>query len=380
MKLWLVSLFSLIALVLGSGETFAHKPSDSYLRLTIEEHTIQGQWDIALRDLDHAMGLDGNDDGTITWGEVRGQHEAITNYALSRLNLNVGDSPCSNHIERHLVDHHSDGAYAVLQFSIHCPTIPKLTNLHYGLFFDVDPLHRGLLQVTHPSGTQTAVLSPEQPTVQLSGTTNSFWQEFLQFSKEGVWHIWIGYDHILFLISLLLPAVLWWRSGQWQPVESFKNVLREVISIVTAFTMAHSVTLSLAALEIVTLPSRWVESVIAGSVVLAALHNLFPIIQIRRWIVGLVFGLVHGFGFASVLADLGLPTSSMFVALAGFNIGVEVGQLVIVAAFLPLAYAVRHSWTYRRLAVQFGSVCIAGLAFIWFIERSLNLQLTNWLW
>ena len=380
MKRWMISLLSCILLVLASGETFAHKPSDSYLRLTVEEHTIQGQWDIALRDLDHAMSLDRNDDGTITWGEVRNQHDAIASYALSRLNLNAANSPCSNHIERHLVDHHSDGAYAVLEFSIHCATPPSILNLDYGLFFDVDPLHRGLLQVTHPSGIQTAIFSPEQSTIQLNLTAQTSWREFLEFGREGIWHIWIGYDHILFLISLLLPAVLWWRSGQWQPVESLKDVLREVFSIVTAFTLAHSVTLSLAALEIVTLPSQLVESVIAGSVVLAALHNLFPIIQVRRWIVGLIFGLVHGFGFASVLADLGLPPSSMFIALAGFNIGVEVGQLMIVGAFLPLAYAVRHSWTYRHLAVQFGSVCIATLAFIWFIERSLNLELINWFW
>jgi HupE/UreJ protein len=380
MKHWVLPLFSFLFLVLCSSETLAHKPSDSYLRLTIEEHSIQGQWDIALRDLDHAISLDGNDDGTITWGEVRAQHNAITSYALSRLQLNADDSPCSNHIESHLVDHHSDGAYAVLRFSVHCSTTPLVLALGYGLFFDVDPLHRGLLQVITQFRTQTAVLSPEQPTVQLNLATNSFWREFLEFGWEGVWHIWIGYDHILFLISLLLPAVLWWNAGRWEAVGSFREVLREVLSIVTAFTLAHSITLSVAALELVTLPSRWVESVIASSVVLAALHNLFPVIQVRRWIVGLVFGLVHGFGFASVLADLRLPASSMFVALAGFNVGVEAGQLVIVGAFLPLAYAIRHSWTYRYLAVQFGSACIAGFAFTWFIERSLDLQLPNWFW
>jgi len=380
MKPWFVSIISLILLLLCSGLSFAHKPSDSYLRLTVDESIIQGQWDIALRDLEHAIGLDGNDDGTITWGEVRTRHDAIASYALSRLQLNEANSQCWTHMQSHLIDHHSDGAYAVLQFSIHCPTIPTILNLRYGLFFDVDPLHRGLLQVTHQSRTQTAVLSPEQPTVQLDLRTNSSWREFLEFGREGVWHIWIGYDHILFLITLLLPAVLWWKAGQWQAVESFRPALREVLSIITAFTLAHSITLSLAALEVVTLPSQWVESVIAGSVVFAALHNLFPIIQVRRWIVGFVFGLVHGFGFASVLADLALPLTSMFVALAGFNIGVEVGQLCIVSAFLPLAYAIRHSWTYRYLAVQFGSVCIAGVAFIWFLERSLDLQLTNWLW
>jgi len=380
MKHWVFSLFSLMLLVVCSSETFGHKPSDSYLRLTIDENTIQGQWDIALRDLDHAISLDGNDDGRITWGEVRARHDAIASYALSRLLLTEARSPCSNKVENHLVDHHSDGSYAVLQFSMHCPTIPKSLNFHYGLFFNIDPLHRGLLQISHQSRTQTAVFSPEQPTVQLDLTTTSSWREFLEFAREGVWHIWIGYDHILFLISLLLPAVLWWRAGQWQAVKSFGQVFREVLSIITAFTLAHSITLSVAASEFVTLPSRWVESVIAGSVVLAALHNLFPMIRVRRWIVGFVFGLVHGFGFASVLADLTLPATSMFVALAGFNIGVEVGQLFIVGVFLPLAYAIRHSWTYRCLAVQVGSVCIVGLASIWFIERSLNISLSNWLW
>ncbi|HBP87999.1 MAG TPA: HupE/UreJ family protein [Nitrospirales bacterium] len=380
MNPWFVVLLSPILPWLCSDIAVAHKPSDSYLRLAIEESTIQGQWDIALRDLDYAMGLDGNDDGTITWGEVRAQQAKISSYALSRLQLEVGHSGCWNHIQNLLIDHHSDGAYAVLMFSANCPTTPRLLSLRYRLFFDIDPLHRGLLQITHQSRTQTGVFSPDQIEVNLDLTRNTFWQEFRNFGREGVWHIWIGYDHILFLISLLLPAVLWWEAGQWLAVDSFGPAFREVLSIITAFTLAHSITLSLAALELVTLPSQWVESVIAGSVVLAALHNLFPVIQIRRWIVGFIFGLVHGFGFASVLADLRLPASSMFVALGGFNIGVEVGQLVIVGVFLPLAYATRHSWTYRCLVMQLGSGCIAGLALIWIIERSLDLQLTNWLW
>lgn len=375
-----VALVSSILLLLCPDITVAHKPSDSYLRLQINENAINGQWDIALRDLDYAMGLDANDDGALSWGEVRTQQDNISSYALSRLQLNVADTGCSNQLHNLLIDHHSDGAYAVLQFSANCPTRPTNLHVQYGLFFDLDSLHRGLLQIHHESTTQTAVFSPEQSAEQFDLTTHTFWREFFEFGREGVWHIWIGYDHILFLISLLLPSVLLWKSGQWEGAESFRQVLSEVLSIITAFTLAHSITLSVATMGLVTLPSRWVESVIAGSVVLAALHNLFPVIHIRRWIVGFVFGLIHGFGFASVLTDLRLPTTSLFVALAGFNIGVEAGQLVIVSAFLPLAYAIRHSWSYRYLAMQLGSTCIAGLALIWLIERSLNLSLTNWLW
>jgi hypothetical protein len=216
--------------------------------------------------------------------------------------------------------------------------------------------------------------------MQLDFSSSTTWREFSQFAHEGIWHIWIGYDHILFLISLLLPAVLCWRDGQWEAVDSFGRAGAEVLKIVTSFTVAHSLTLSLSALHLVTLPSRWVESVIAGSVVLAALHNLYPVVPIRRWIVAFGFGLIHGFGFASVLTELALPTTSMFITLAGFNIGVEVGQLAIVSAFLPLAFAIRHSWTYRYFAMQLGSTCIAGFALIWLIERSLGLRLTDWLW
>nr|MBA3614218.1 HupE/UreJ family protein [Nitrospirales bacterium] len=297
MRHWLIGLFVFSLNLLDTGSAYAHKPSDSYLRVTVHEHSIEGQWDMALRDLDYAIGLDGNADGEITWGEMRSRHSAIASYALSRLRISNQNSTCWNNVTGHLIDHHSDGAYAVLKFSANCSGIPKTLAINYGLLFDVDPLHRGLLRIEHQGHTQTAIFSPEQPHAQFDLLGTSKWREFLQFVHEGIWHIWIGYDHILFLISLLLPSVLLWKSGQWEGAESFRQVLSEVLSIITAFTLAHSITLSVATMGLVTLPSRWVESVIAGSVVLAALHNLFPVIHIRRWIVGFVFGLIHGFGF-----------------------------------------------------------------------------------
>ena len=148
-----------------------------------------------------------------------------------------------------------------------------------------------------------------------------------------------------------------------------------MLRIVTAFTVAHSITLSLATLGLVTLPSRIVESSIAASVVLAALNNVYPVAHGRRWMVAFGFGLLHGFGFASVLVDLGLPQGALALALLGFNLGVECGQLAIVAAFLPLAYAVRRSWFYRRVVLLGGSLVIAVVASVWFVERAFNLKL-----
>jgi HupE / UreJ protein len=133
--------------------------------------------------------------------------------------------------------------------------------------------------------------------------------------------------------------------------------------------------LSLASLGVVSLPSRWVESAIALSVVLAALNNLRPVFQGRRWTVAFGFGLIHGFGFASVLTELGLPQDTLLLALVGFNLGVEAGQLAIVAAFLPLAYWLRTGWLYQRLVMRGGSMLIVLIAGIWLVERVFDLKL-----
>ncbi|MGH8809316.1 MAG: HupE/UreJ family protein, partial [Noviherbaspirillum sp.] len=195
------------------------------------------------------------------------------------------------------------------------------------------------------------------------------------YVQEGVWHIWIGFDHILFLLALLLPAVARRQRYAWQAVDAFKPAFWNVFKIVTAFTVAHSITLTLATLGVVSLPSRLVESVIAASVVAAALNNVSPIVSERRWAIAFAFGLVHGFGFASVLSDLGLPQHALVLALVGFNLGVEVGQLAIVAVFLPLAYALRYTFIYRRVVLLGGSLLIASLAAVWFVERAFDMRL-----
>lgn len=370
-----VSLCVVALLMIFSQLVFAHKASDSYLRFNIDGEIILGQWDIALRDLDYAIGLDRSKDGQITWGELRAQHHAITNYAFSRLQLSGNGNPCRHNATEHLVDHHTDGAYAVLSFSVDCPETVNILEIKYDFLFDLDRLHRGLLQVENNGHVQIGVFSPTQQITQLDLNKRAPWSEFLQFGREGVWHIWIGFDHILFLISLLLPAVLLRKNNNWHVQESFRTSLWEVFKIVTAFTLAHSITLSLAVLGYVNLPSRWVESVIAVSVIIAALHNLYPVIYKRLWVMTFIFGLIHGLGFASVLIDLGLPLKSLALALIGFNLGVEAGQLVIVGLFIPLAFMVRHSWFYQRLILRFGSILIACLALIWLLERSMDVSL-----
>jgi len=369
-RLLLAIVFVLLAL-----PARAHKPSDSYLTLVTDGMAIDAQWDIALRDLDFAIGLDTNGDAEITWGELRARHEEIAAYALPRLAISTEGRACPATLTQHLVDDHTDGAYAVLRFRAECGGPFRVLHLRYSLFFDLDPQHKGLLRLEYQGKSTTAIFGTEKASQEFSLAAPSRLTQFIDYVGEGVWHIWIGFDHILFLVALLLPAVAYRFRQEWRPVDAFRPAFWNVFGIVTAFTVAHSITLTLATLGVVNLPSRLVESVIAASVVIAALNNLYPIFSERRWTMAFAFGLVHGFGFASVLADLGLPSDALVLALVGFNAGVELGQLAIVAAFLPLAYALRRTGLYRHLLLTGGSLLIALLAGIWLAERAFDLAL-----
>jgi HupE / UreJ protein len=368
---------------LTSTNALAHKPSDSYLTMSVPKDgsDVAVRWDIALRDLDYVLQLDRDNDGALTWGEVRSRGDDITKYAMANLVISSKDKPCALTTTAPMqLDKHSDGTYAVLSVSAACGTaLSDALQVKYSLLFDVDPSHRGLVQWLPPGEKEalSVILGTETATQNLPFKPPSQWESFKQYVVEGVWHIWIGFDHILFLLSLLLPAVLIFKKinniKQLQPVESFWGAFKEVLKVVTAFTLAHSITLSLAALGYVSLPSRLVESVIAASIIVAAISNIRGNLDTQRWVMAFGFGLIHGFGFASVLADLGLPQNALVAALIGFNVGVELGQLAIVAVFLPLAFWLRATKFYQVGVFKWGSVLIALMALYWFVQRAFDL-------
>ncbi|MGH8018428.1 MAG: HupE/UreJ family protein [Opitutaceae bacterium] len=236
-------------------------------------------------------------------------------------------------------------------------------------FFEFDPKHKVVTSLEAGGETKVGLLSYNNPRWEVALRAPGALGQFAKFTWEGVWHIWIGIDHILFLLALLLPAVLHYENGRWHPVGNFREALINVLKVVTAFTVAHSVTLSLAALHLVTLPAKFVESVIALSVLLAALNNIWPVVRDRTWMVAFGFGLIHGFGFANVLADLALPAGTLAIALVSFNIGVELGQLAIVAVFFPLAFLVRRRGFYQPVKLRFGSALISVIALGWIVQR-----------
>lgn len=397
-----------LALCLGwlPLSVLAHKESDAYLNLrsdSADHHRLRGQWDIALRDLDYAIGIDGNHDGAITWGEVQARRTAIEQYALSRLQIKGDGLTCTLQPAGQKIDDHTDGAYDVIFFDAVCDkNIPSKLTIIYNLMYDLDPYHRGIVTIHADGKVAGAVLGPEHPVATLDLHDPNRWGEFKSFLVDGIWHIWTGIDHILFLLSLLLPAVLIRRrndpvqpglrgtaaladgSGtlmalaphagryRWEAVQTFWPAFLEVIKIVSAFSLSHSITLSLAVLGFVHVPSRLVESGIALSVMVAAMNNVYPLVHKRVWMVAFAFGLVHGLGFASALSGLDLPAGAMAASLGGFSVGVEIGQEAIVLALLPIIFLARRTRFYQRTVLRWGSLLIVFIAGGWFVQRAFD--------
>jgi hypothetical protein len=363
---------SLLLLLLLATSAQAHIASNGFLTLKVEGSRIEGSMELAMRDAELAVGLDTNRDGKITWGELRSRQRDLELYLRSKLVIGDGAARCSVEFGPVEVNERVDGNYLWLPLTAACPNRLTRLSLDYRLLQDVDPSHRGLLTVTAWGATQTGVLGASHVAQLIALDHPSAWRAFAEYLDTGVWHIWSGIDHLLFLLSLLLPAVLKRRAGQWEAVPLAKPAFLNILKVVTAFTVAHSITLSLAAFDVVRLPSRLTESVIAASIIVAALNNIFPKVVEGRWRIAFTFGLLHGFGFASVLADMGLPPGARVVSLVAFNLGVELGQLAVVLAVMPLAYAIRATAFYRKTVMQWGSSAIAALALMWLVQRAMG--------
>jgi hypothetical protein len=386
---WLALLLFPAAASLMPISALAHKESDAYLTLHTDPenlNVLHGQWDIALRDLSFVIDVDSNHDGAITWGEVKTQRTVIERYALDRIEIKGDGLTCDLTPNAQMIDEHTDGAYGVIMFDAVCDKeIPNKLTVAYRLFQDVDPYHRGIITIRAGTQTLQAVLGPENPDIALDLRKPDYWQQFKSFLNDGVWHIWTGPDHLLFIFSLLLPAVLlrWPKGGiaiggtsvlksDWLPAPRLSGALWELIKVVSAFTLSHSVTLTLSVLGYVDLPSRLVESGIALSIIIAAGNNLFPLVRGRAWLVAFSFGFIHGLGFASALAGLQLPPAAMAASLGGFSLGVELGQEAIVLPFVSLAFLVRRTRFYQVGVVRWGSILIIAIAALWLIQRAFD--------
>lgn len=370
-----LTLFACCAL---SGRAGAHATSDHFLNLQVDGSSVSGHWDVMLNDLDYVLHLDADQDGRVSNDELAQSGQQARDYLLGHLTVTAdgasgGGQPCSLTDSGMQVGRQDNGRFLRLSLTGECAVAPQTLQVSNTLFTDTgdQDTHRGYLNLEYAGQTQTSVFGPGSTAANVSLQAPSKLESLVKFIWLGMTHIWGGLDHVLFLITLLLPSVLRYREGRWQPVGSFREALISVVKVVTAFTVAHSVTLSLAALDVIHLPSRLVEAVIALSVVLAALNNVYPLVRERfLWAVAFAFGLVHGFGFSSVLGELVSDRRALVESLLGFNIGVEIGQLALVAVTVPLIFWLRHTVFYRRLVFAPLSALIAVIGAVWFMERA----------
>jgi len=365
----------LMLLLLWAQIGVAHTPSETYLAVRLEATNLVMRWDVALRDLHQGMGLDPRDVPLIRAEELQRREEALALDVAAGLEIRANSNLVTLEVTDYTTLPLNGVEYARLIFAAGgLSNRLEVIEINAAAVFRVDTNMHGLLRLEHAGRVDAVAFNRERPlhAFQLSGSQGRL-DRWLTFIWEGVWHIWIGFDHILFLIALLLPAVLVREKDRWRGVDSFRAALMNVLKIVTAFTVAHSITLTLAAMDVVNLPSRLVESVIAASVALAAANNLWPVSRGKGWVVAGGFGLIHGFGFASVLGDLGLESGSLAVALVGFNLGVELGQLAIVAVFLPWAFGLRRTSFYQTAIFKYGSVLVILMATVWMAERIFGL-------
>lgn len=389
---------------LGLPSAWAHKGSDAYLDVqeqttahsTLSEAPLrqyQLKLAVALKDLDLILLLDANADGQVTWGEVKVATPLViaTLDQAAQLEAPAGPSSCALQWQYDGVERRSDGAYLRLASHVQCSLAQGLT-LRYTLFKDQDASHR-LLVAGHVGGQDLlSTATPQQAAgivlVKAGAATSAGglnpqkqasagrWSSLVDYFSVGMHHLLEGYDHLAFLLALVLPMQLRFGSllsfRRHAPVDTLtsqKTVWMNLFRTVTAFTVGHSVTLIIATLGWLQASPSWVEPMIALSIVVTALLNLRPIAGLRTDVLALLFGLIHGFGFAGLLQEAAVPTGLLPWALAGFNGGIEVGQLLVVGLWVVVSQALVRWTLYNRVVVRGGSVALALLASGWFLQR-----------
>ena len=404
MKKYMRILTLILFLFVISASSYAHAPNQSYIYLRVyEEAGIDATFELTVKDVNKIFGTNFAYDAALD--ELRPYYKKIQEYLLDHASFS---SVYGNH-EMIFKDvgmrYLGMGNYLQVNFHLqNTEKVPDNLEVDYSAIFEKDDTHRGFLIVGYnwKAGiiNREAIISlsftPDQTSDTLSLTDTSVWKGFVAMINQGIYHIWIGLDHILFLLALILPSVVRrWRDSKesvsnsssgsqvaksgfitwdWFPVERFKPAFLYIIKVITFFTIAHTITLSLASLELVNLPSRFVEAVIALSIGLAAYHNIRPIFKGKDWVIAFVFGLFHGFGFASVLSDLGLTSEFLTLSLLGFNIGVEIGQLLIIAIIFPILFLIRKWKSYPKILV-YGSIFLIIVSLYWFTERAFDVNL-----
>lgn len=358
-NLWL----ALCVLFLLPVQALAHSASTAYLYWRGAGEPVR--LDVAVADVQRLVRLDTQSRGEVYWRDVIAQQSLLAMRIARDLRFRGDETVCETAVSVGGLAYYGERSYVSL---ILRPGCDAPTSIMYRLFDGIDTQHRLVAEmgqgdhrqivVVTPGGGEQLALSAERPMSEV----------FKGFVVQGMLHLWQGLDHILFVVTLLLALCV----EQYRRPRARRHVVLRALAVVSAFTIAHSVTLALATLGGVSLPARWVEVCIAASITLAAVNVIWPFLTGRLFWLAFGFGLVHGFGFSSVLAELLGASTAKVVALAGFNLGVEIGQALLVVAVLPVLLAVAHRQRFHQWALpaMVAAISITGLT--WTVERALG--------
>ena len=369
-----VTLAACAILLASAGTASAHQTAVKYLDVHVEGGELAIEIRAQPTDVTRPLGL--ADDAVPTVEQALAGAPQVLPYVHAWLAIRNGDAPCAAGPAT-ITRAAADARFLAIRWHVHCDAAVDRLVLDLDGFFAVDTTHEMLLNLTTPDAdpydtTIDADASPLSLTLsedRPSTVAAWIWQ--------GMWHIYSGYDHVSFVLALLLVlAISRGPDGAWR-VRPLVPALRATATVITAFTIAHSLTLISASMGWVRLPSRFVETMIAVSIAYTAIENIVKPDVRWRYVLTFGFGLIHGLGFASVLSVL-LPPDQVVVPLLEFNLGVELGQLSIVLVALPLFALLAHlagAPRYRRIVMPCLSGLIALFGVKWTIERVFRIAL-----
>ncbi|MEO1619428.1 MAG: HupE/UreJ family protein [Cyanobacteria bacterium J06632_3] len=369
-------------------QAIAHQTNQSYIFFQIGRSTITARVELPMTDLNDALELGLDPERRINPEQMEPFIPQIEAYAAEHTKVDCPPQSCKLSFTGHEYYNEYQSQFVNLSYDLEgFDELPESLEVTFDPLLVEKPGNTNLLIIeenwkTGTFGSETNVLLvfdwPEQKET-LALDSGSLLQGFWGVVKLGVKHIWEGADHVLFLLALLLPSALRRKDDKddqaWQPVDKFSTAFVYIVKVATAFTIAHSITLGLATLQLVQVPSRIVESIIAASIGLAAVEIFYPIFRGRAWLIIFLFGLFHGFGFADVLAELGVTSQYAALSLFGFNLGVELGQLAIIAVIFPLLYLFRKQRFYPKVVLRMGGLLLGAMSLYWFIERAFDVNL-----
>jgi hypothetical protein len=355
----------ILLLLLLSLTLQAHQSRENFVDMQMHDRTLVFNMDIESANFEQTMPIDDSSNGIVSFTELKRHKEEILSRLFDHFSARCDGEKLAIAVHGYAPHRRQDQTYLKITSDARFSTCRNL-QVRYDLFFAEDPQQKALF--TFNKAETIYRFDPDHRTQTVSGQPQSLWEQFVLFFHEGVWHIWIGFDHILFVLMLLFPAVLFSKTETGS--EQFPAALSQMVKVVTAFSVAHSITLFLSVSGLVELPVRFVESAIAASIVVAAWFNLTRQYRHNGVVTAFTFGLLHGFGFAAALQEtLGDYSGTFAMTLLGFNLGVETGQLAIVLPLFPLLYLGRNQPWYRGLLFFVSTVTLL-LALLWLIERS----------